>query len=729
MDINKMLAKPNQTIRQHTDKLIEQAKLLNSLGYISSNAMYEDLLCACEYHDYGKGNSEFQKRLLRHNRFNTYKEIPHSVLSLFFIDENSCNDYLNVCFAVLYHHYPKVSPLHILYSEEELIKKFLLEMTGDSSIYDKLYMYIDDIGNYFKLKESDVGKRYATLLKGFLHKCDYSASAGLVCELKNDFLTDCISSWQNVNSINFNQLQIYCSENSQENILVTAPTGMGKTEAGLMWCGNNKCFFVLPLKTAINAMYDRIKHLCGSDFVNRVAIIHSDMTSKYLTDFLEDSIEEFDYEYCKKSRQMSLPITVCTPDQIFDFVLKYPGYEYKLATASYSKFIIDEIQMYSADLLASIIYAIKLIYNAGGKIAILTATLPPFVRDELHKIFGDNIKTKDFSHLGKLRHNVLVKEKVLDTDDIINIVNNTRINNVKKYLVVCNSIDTANRLYSELSNIIDDDISINLFHAGFIKKDRAEKEQAILNASKDKVKTEIWISTSVVEASLDIDFDILITELSDLFSLFQRFGRVNRKGEKDFSKTNCYVYTELQGNAKKYHFTDDTIYSLSKEALLNVSGILTEKEKTELIEKYLATDNILGSKYYEDYCKALSELEKLSDYLKSKNEGLRNIDRIDAIPYPIFEKFENEIKEKQTIINSKDVSSEDKILADQFINSLTVSVSKYRAKKSNIFQYVKGGYSNVPVIKNCEYSFENGIFFTKDKGDNQSNSCNVDYFI
>mgnify|MGYP006877193999 FL=1 len=34
---------------------------------------------------------------------------------------------------------------------------------------------------------------------------------------------------------------------------------MGKTEGGLRWIGNHKGFFVLPLKTAINAMYDRIK--------------------------------------------------------------------------------------------------------------------------------------------------------------------------------------------------------------------------------------------------------------------------------------------------------------------------------------------------------------------------------------------------------------------------------------------------------------------------------------
>ena len=48
-------------------------------------------------------------------------------------------------------------------------------------------------------------------------------------------------------------------ENKDNNIVAVAQTGMGKTEAGLLWIGNNKGFFTLPLKVAINAIYDRIK--------------------------------------------------------------------------------------------------------------------------------------------------------------------------------------------------------------------------------------------------------------------------------------------------------------------------------------------------------------------------------------------------------------------------------------------------------------------------------------
>ncbi|MDU3125863.1 MAG: hypothetical protein E6703_08685, partial [Finegoldia magna] len=59
----------------------------------------------------------------------------------------------------------------------------------------------------------------------------------------------------------------------------------------------------------------------------------------------------------------------------------------------------------------------------------------------------------------------------------------------------------------------------------------------------DKIK--VWISTQIVEASLDIDFDIMFTELSELLGLFQRFGRVYRKRTLESDIPNIYVFTEI----------------------------------------------------------------------------------------------------------------------------------------------------------------------------------------
>lgn len=714
MNIEDKLAKPDKTIGQHSNELIEQAKLLYKLGYIKSEELYSDLLVACKKHDYGKANSQFQKRITKGGDFQPEQEIPHSILSTFFIDKSECINPVSVYFAVLYHHYNKDSPVTVFKENRELIGKFLAEFGFDTNSYNKMKRNIKKIKDLFKTKLSDEEKQYAVLLKGFLHKCDYSASAGIECEKVNDFLNTSLNEWETAENVSYNELQEFCIKNTDSNLIVTAPTGMGKTEAGLLWCGDNKCFFVLPLKTAINAMYGRIKDLCGKDFKERVALVHSDMKSYYLEDSIING-KNYDFVYAQYSKQLSLPITVCTPDQIFDFALKYAGYEYKLAVASYSKFIIDEIQMYSPDVLAAVIYAIKMIHTLGGKVAVLTATLPPFVKNELEKIFGEDVKTADFSDKGKLKHNVKVQEKALQSDDIIKIFNDTKCDKVKKYLVVCNSIDIANKMYLKLKNS-EINADINLFHSNFTKNDRKDKENEILKASEKPNESmnipEIWISTSVVEASLDIDFDILITELSDLFSLFQRFGRVNRRAKKDFSTYNCFVFTEIQGNA--HYFVDDTIHALSKQAVLNVDGVISEEEKKKLIDNYLSTEKIVQSKYYDEYCKNLKRYEDNFDYLELKKDGIRRIDRSDAIPAEVFDQNESVINDALKVLNSESVSPAEKLKASETILGFTVSVNQFRIDNNNTGKFIDMKYNKLPII-DCIYDSECGIRFDKKK--------------
>lgn len=710
MDLNKK-AKENETIRQHTDKLIECAKRLHSLNYISDEKLYNDLLTACEYHDYGKANSAFQKRIKTKSKFNPAKEIPHNVLSLFYVDESKCLDYISVCFAVMYHHYHSNSPISIFRHNADVIEKFLLEMGGEYIPYKKSRMTANKIGKLFEMPFDNEQKKYAVLLKGFLHKCDYSASTNIKnyeYEVENDFLNSTMQNWLDSNlEIQLNSLQKFCLANTNSNIVVTAPTGMGKTEAGLFWCGNHKCFFVLPIKTAINAMYERIMRLSGDEYKKRVALIHSDMKAIYLE---QNKTDDFDTDYCMVSKQMSLPITVCTPDQIFDFVMKYPGYEYKLAVGSYSRFIIDEIQMYSADLLAAIIYSIEMLHNVGAKFAILTATLPPFVKNELVRIFGEDIKTADFSQNGIIRHNVNVKEKAMEADDIKKIIDNSISDKVKKFLVVCNSIDTANSIFESLKEYYPD-ISVNLFHSNFIRSDRKIKEDAILHAN-DRNSPEIWVSTSVVEASLDIDFDMLFTELSDLFSLFQRLGRVNRKGLKSFESYNAYVFTELQGNAKRCpSFVDTTIHQLSKDAIMTVDGIITESDKNSLIEEYLSFEKISNSGYYKNYQESYTYYKNKIEYIDN-DKHIRDIDTLSIIPEPVYDANIDEIERLKEIINDKNTSYTEKLIANESIMNFTTSVSSRRLRSAGTVGFVGTRYSQIPVLGNCDYDDENGLIIT-----------------
>lgn len=754
-ELRKKLAKSGngnideETIRQHTDLLLTEAKRLYEYNYITENE-YHLLMYACEKHDYGKINEMMQNRMHTHKVFREDKEVQHNILSALFVhreDVQTDDDYLAVLYAVLFHHDNRYSSerfttmLRPESSVQELVEKFLNQYNNMGAVRPcrKHLKGIDQFLNTLDVSSASNPDLYCRMikLKGLLHKCDYSASAHIQCEYRNDFLLEKLESSR---TFEWNELQVFALEHGGQNLIAIAPTGSGKTEAGLLWAGNHKCFFILPLKTAINAIYDRIKNDIIKDregIEERIALLHSDMQSYYLDDMKQGAAAYDDDTWllhALRSKQMALPVTVATLDQVFDFVLKFYGYEHTLSTLSYSKIIIDEIQMYSPELLAYLIYGIKQIVSLGGKMAILTATLPPFVRDELKKIFGGDVAEKDFSKLGKTRHNVRIRESNLNSEDILHKWHELVGKESRKVLVICNCIETAQRIYEEVKEgLQQEDVEIHLFHSHFTKCDRTQKEEQIQAVGKTynsnhniNAMHQIWIATSVVEASLDIDFDYLFTELLELFSLFQRLGRVNRKGVKDISMYNCYVYTELQdaplrhfGKEKTgFKFVDEDIYYLSKEALLTLGDgtILDEECKTELINTFLSTERLKDTGYIEKYHKTIKWLEGL--YINEKDKcPIREIENIDIIPYTVYEQHREEIEVAEHLLGAaQPLDLSERIKFMEQIKQYTVSVNKYKIqengnweRRTKIDRHIKlGRHIKIPVV-HCQYDCEFGL--------------------
>lgn len=710
LEIENKLAKPDKTIKEHTMDLIDELNKLKKLGYISDDKLFSLVEKGCIYHDIGKINKEFQKRIERSKdkkvKFNDEKEVAHNILSIYFIDDkkfSDINDYLKVLHSVLNHH-NYCNTFEVMRDKKELISE-LLEGYNTKKIKKSIENKIAEI-----IEDNESIK-----IKGYLHKCDYNASAGTVSEYPNNFLEESLNNmmqeWKKSNSeSDWNELQKFCIENRDENIIAVAQTGMGKTEAGLLWIGDNKGFFILPLRTAINAIYDRVRKniIHEKDLEHRLSILHSSSLEYYLNNLENKKVDEnFDLlEYENVGKQLSIPLNISTMDQLFDFVFKYQGYELKLTTLSYSKIVIDEIQMYSPELLAYLIYGIEKIVELGGKVAILTATLPPFIKDLLEKNIEFKYNPDGFTNDLK-RHNLKVIKEEINPEDIYEkYIENKNAGKGNKILVVCNTIKQAQKIYEDLEKILpEEDIkNLNILHSRFIRKDRLEKEECILEFGKtydenkniDK-KNGIWISTSIVEASLDIDFDYLFTELQDLNSLFQRLGRCNRKGKKDSSKHNCFIYTEIKSSNLrdgKYGFIEKEMYDLSKNAILSIKekGQISEKEKINLINDYLTTDNLKNSDYMKDYDNEYGYIKSLTPYTINKKEiELRNINTIDIIPSPVYEEniedikdLETKLKDISTLLKEKEIDlkrkshlKKEKIILKDAIKKYTVSIPYY----------------------------------------------------
>ena len=765
-NIREKKAKPNKSIIEHTNDLLDVLEILWNLGYIEEERIYELIQKACIYHDIGKINKEFQKRVKNKGiKFDENKEVAHNVLSLYFIDESKFNnkeDYLIVSNAVVNHH--DYCDIGLAIREKSDIIENLLEGLDHKKVKKVIPAKIASISQ-------DID---AIKIKGYLHKCDYSASSGYTAEYENNFLEksleNVLNKWKLDNQdASWNELQQYCIENKNENIIAIAQTGMGKTEAGLLWISDNKGFFILPIRTAINAIYDRTKKYIssyGGNLEEQLGLLHSSSLEYLLLQSEDDKYDDKDeyidkkedkeiIEYEKIAKQLSLPINVSTIDQLFDFVYKYPAYELKLTTLSYSKIVIDEIQMYGPDLLAYLVYGLERIVEQGGKVAILTATLPPFVKELLSKSIKFKIKEDGFTDNSK-RHNLKILDKRIDSNDICNKYReNEKLNKSNKILVVCNSITQAQNLYEEISDILGNK-NLHILHSKFIKGQRLSKESEIIEFGKtykDNKSNEldkqsgIWISTSIVEASLDIDFDYLFTELQDLNSLFQRLGRCNRKGKKDSSENNCYIYTQIDERSfinGDRGYIDKDIFELSKEAISLWEGQISEKEKIELINKYLTMDKIKNSNYIIQYKHTYNFIKNLTpDTFKSDEVKLRNILSKDIIPSPIYHEYNGDIKELELKLKDKSLNSPEnkgeKIKLQNKLKKYTVSVhpnhisNYYRALKNGLairYDNVRvSDYEYIPVIE-CEYTelgYRQKKFVNQDNIN--TNISNIDDFI
>jgi len=103
----------------------------------------------------------------------------------------------------------------------------------------------------------------------------------------------------------------------------------------------------------------------------------------------------------------------------------------------------------------------------------------------------------------------------------------------ERTLILTNTVGKAQKIYRDLKKDLGGSKNIVLIHGDFAYKDRVKKEDQIDEA-------DILVSTQVAEVSLDVSFNLLITELSPIPSLVQRFGRVNRYGSAP-DKINVFI--------------------------------------------------------------------------------------------------------------------------------------------------------------------------------------------
>jgi CRISPR-associated endonuclease/helicase Cas3 len=645
------------TIREHTDKLLENLEKLRDyyrkeieelipkgLPTELRERFWEILGLACEYHDYGKIHCKFQEKLGNKNikPIKGLPEVRHNLLSPVFVNVEDELIRKIVRLLVFHHHPVEVEEVPVESVERVLKEEFKFEKNPISFMLKKKeedYLR-DDVAKMFGIPVDGL-VLYYRLLKGLLLRIDHASSSKHAQEVEDvppDDTLSFVDEFFRQKGNSPNEMQTFVRENRDKKLVIIAPTGAGKTEAGFIYL-QRKGFFMLPYRVSANGIYMRAEGMFG----DYAGLLHSSALSYVLEreenrEDIRNNQEGTAFLNYFLSRNFAKPIIVSTPDQLMHFVFRYKGFEKYYATAIYSRLVIDELQSYDPITLAFIVQGLEVLAQNGGKFLVMTATFPEFLRKRFESM---GVVFKPFNTQEKPYHHV----QVID-DSIDNYVEKMiEFSQKAKVLVVVNTVRKAIELKKKFKEAGLQ--NVKLLHSRFILKDRKEKEREIMKFFNSQEKG-LWITTQLAEVSLDLDADYLFTELSTADSLIQRMGRCNRKGQKSTDDPNVFVFTkDCSGVGPVYykHLHESTLKNLKE-------GLWDWNFKWELVEKVYSKSALEYTEYWKKFRKAESYIKSLwegaDSLIRSKSEAqdlFRDINAVQVIPSQFKKEVESRLQE------------------------------------------------------------------------------------
>ena len=377
--------------------------------------------------------------------------------------------------------------------------------------------------------------------------------------------------------------------------IIEAPTGIGKTEAALVHAWKlvdagfaDSIVFALPTQATANAMFDRLEKAATVLFADSPNMLLAHGYARHNEKFAElkrrnrpENGEEQDgwvkcSEWLAESRKRVFlgQIGVCTIDQVLISVLPVRHRFVRGFGVGRSVLIIDEVHAYDAYMYGLLEEVLRQQKLAGGSTILLSATLPEMQKQKLFSAWGVDSTVEEFRPYPLISSSseqdvvpyvlpdngpektlsvnlecLRVQDMAPDADLISRLL--AAAGSGAQVAVICNLVDVAQTLYEKLRAEMNGTlIELELFHARFRFLDRKEKEKGVINnfgLNGDRSKGRILVATQVVEQSLDVDFDWIVTQLCPVDLMFQRMGRLHRHAENngkrpfDFAERHCTV--------------------------------------------------------------------------------------------------------------------------------------------------------------------------------------------
>lgn len=363
-------------------------------------------------------------------------------------------------------------------------------------------------------------------------------------------------------------------------LLLEAPMGEGKTEAAFFAhlelqrrFGHRGLYIALPTKATGNAMFKRtLKFLCDQG-LNRsldLQLVHGgallndafqQLKPTGIWDEKEGQVRAGEW-FTNKKRALLSEYGVGTVDQALLPILPVRHNFVRLWGLANRVVVFDEIHAYDAYTGTLLIHLLRWLLALGSSVVLLSATLPPSIRRKLATVVTNTLPEQEaeYPRLSVFQHGEKVRQKHFQADparrQTVRLQALTPdLSDMRAALETClaqggmglallNTVQRAQDLYRLFSDgeplerdgqrvgkRLANGTYVFLFHARFPADQRQQREElAIETFGKDSHRTDrkILIATQVAEQSLDVDFDVIATDLAPIDLVLQRAGRLWR---------------------------------------------------------------------------------------------------------------------------------------------------------------------------------------------------------
>lgn len=394
--------------------------------------------------------------------------------------------------------------------------------------------------------------------------------------------------------------------------IIEGPMGVGKTEAAFAvyadWAkrsGTAGVYIAMPTTATSNQMHDRTKAFLSTQLGRQIEpmLVHSQALLRNLPE-QNDPVEEKDHEgdaasgeswFLPRRKSLLAPYGVGTVDQALMSILQTKHFFVRLLGLSHKVVIFDEVHAYDAYMSELFERLLAWLRAVDASVIILSATLPDKTRQKLVQAYSGranvtadaaNYPRLTFVHAGGASETVALPPPPTKTLHYAWLPRDEGaiIEKLSELLskggcaaVICNTVTRAQALFQaiqEQPEILCDEDDLILFHARFPMAWREEIERKVIRKfgagadksrpNPDRPRRAIVVATQVIEQSLDLDFDIMISDHAPVDLLLQRSGRLHRHAVNDVQRQqpNCLWIAEppVEGDIPQFERSDKYVY-------------------------------------------------------------------------------------------------------------------------------------------------------------------------